>query len=55
MFDEDAFSSVGRTSLALRAAWLEEEKLEEAWAKHEVSWLWVCGHNDHELDEQADA
>ena len=31
------------------------QRLEEAAAKHKVSWRWVRGHNDHELNEQADA
>jgi ribonuclease HI len=31
------------------------QRLEAAAAKHKVSWHWVRGHNDHELNEQADA
>ena len=31
------------------------QRLEEAAAKHKVSWRWVRGHNDHELNEAADA
>jgi ribonuclease HI len=31
------------------------QRIEEAAAKHKVSWHWVRGHNDHELNEHADA
>ncbi len=31
------------------------QRLEVAAAKHKVSWRWVRGHNDHELNEAADA
>ena len=31
------------------------QRLDEAAAKHDVSWRWVRGHNNHELNEQADA
>ncbi|MBP6011078.1 MAG: ribonuclease HI [Alphaproteobacteria bacterium] len=31
------------------------QRLEEAATKHKVSWRWVRGHNDHELNEAADA
>ena len=30
-------------------------RLDEARARHEVSWRWVKGHNGHELNERADA
>jgi len=31
------------------------QRLDEAAARHKVSWRWVRGHSDHELNEQADA
>ena len=31
------------------------QRLEEAAAKHKVSWRWVRGHDGHELNEEADA
>ena len=30
------------------------KRLDEARARHEVSWRWVKGHNGHELNERAD-
>ena len=31
------------------------QRLEEAAAKHKISWRWVRGHDGHELNEAADA
>jgi ribonuclease HI len=31
------------------------QRLDEAAAKHTISWRWVRGHNGHELNEAADA
>jgi ribonuclease HI len=31
------------------------QRLDEAAAKHKVSWRWVRGHDGHELNEAADA
>lgn len=31
------------------------QRLDEARAKHQVTWHWVRGHNGHDLNEQADA